>query len=151
MISHSFNPRSATGARRFRLGGFTLLEILVVLSIIGLLVSLAAVSVDDLWQRARIDTAKIFVSQSLKTSLHLYARDMGEYPTTAEGLQALLVAPAGAEGRWRGPYLEKARSLKDPWNRDYQYRYPGTKNKTGYDVFSFGPDPLENENDIGNW
>ena len=131
--------------------GFTLLEILVVLAIIGLLVSLAVSNIDQLFGGAKEDTARIFVTQSMKVPLSQYQIHMGDYPTTAEGLQSLVSPPARAEGRWRGPYLKDGKLPKDPWGRDYQYRFPGTKNKGGYDLWSTGPDAIENENDIGNW
>ena len=130
---------------------FTLLEILVVLAIIGLMVSLAVVNIDNLFGGAKKDTAELFVKQSMKLPLSQYQMHMGDYPSTAEGLQALISPPPRAEGRWRGPYLQDGKLPKDPWQRDYQYRYPGTKNKNGYDLFSLGPDGVENENDIGNW
>ncbi len=87
----------------------------------------------------------------MRLPLQQYQLHMGDYPTTAEGLNALIAAPARAEGRWRGPYLQDGKLPKDPWKRDYQYRDPGTKNKSSYDLFSFGPDGVESEDDIGNW
>jgi len=63
----------------------------------------------------------------------------------------LIAAPSNRADRWRGPYLQENRMPEDPWKRPYQYRYPGVRNKTGYDVFSFGPDGVESEDDIGNW
>jgi general secretion pathway protein G len=144
--------RAASRRRSLRATkAFTLLEILVVLAIIGLLVSLAVVNIDGILGGAREDTAKIFVKQSMKLPLSQYQMHMGDYPSTAEGLQALITPPARAEGRWRGPYLPDGKMPKDPWQRDYQYRYPGTKNKQGYDLFSLGADGVENDNDIGNW
>jgi len=77
---------------------------------------------------------------------------MGDYPTTAEGLQALITAPANKADRWNGPYLQENKIPEDPWKRPYQYRYPGTHNKNGYDVYSLGPSGQEDEKTIiGNW
>ena len=134
-------------------GGFTLLEILVVLAIIGLLVSLAVTNIDKIFGQSKETICRIFVQESLKTPLTQYRIHLGDYPSTAEGLQALLTAPGDKSDRWRGPYIEapSGKLPVDPWGRPYQYRYPGTRNKGSYDLFSFGPDGVESEDDIGNW
>lgn len=133
---------------------FTLLEILVVLAIIGLLVGLGVKNADKILGGSQVSIAGIFVNDTMKTSLVRYRIDMGDYPSTAEGLEALVTAPASKAERWKGPYLEaKGGKLpEDPWAQPYQYRYPGTQNKGGYDLFSKGPDKTEgSEDDIGNW
>ena len=137
-----------------RTAAFTLLEILVVLAIIGLLAGLAVSNSDKIFGHSQEAVAKIFVRDSLKTSLVRYRIDLGDYPSTAEGMQALLTAPANKGDRWRGPYIDSPGSKLpvDPWSEPYQYRYPGTKNKGGYDLFSKGPDKVEGtDDDIGNW
>ena len=139
--------RSASSALR----AFTVLEIMVVIAIIGMLVGLTVTNLDKLLGDSKTDLAGVFVKSSIKVPLQQYSMHMGDYPTTAEGLQALITAPANKADRWRGPYLQENKIPEDPWKRPYQYRYPGTHNKNGYDVFSFGPDGIENENDIGNW
>ena len=134
--------------------GFTLLEILVVLAIIGLLVGLAVNNVGKILGGGQESIAKIFVNDSIKTSLVRYRIDLGDFPSTAEGLEALVNAPSGRADRWKGPYIDaKGGKLPvDPWNSPYVYRYPGTQNKGGYDVFSKGPDGAEGTaDDIGNW
>lgn len=133
---------------------FTLLEVLVVLAIIGLLAGLAISNSDKIFGRSQEAIARIFVRDSLKTALVRYRIDMGDYPATTEGLQALLTAPAGKADRWRGPYIDTTggRLPIDPWSESYQYRYPGLKNKGGFDLFSKGPDKIEGtDDDIGNW
>ena len=98
--------------------------------------------------------ARIFVNDSIKTSLVRYRIDLGDFPSTAEGLDALVTAPASRVERWKGPYIEaKGGKLPlDPWGEPYVYRYPGTQNKGGYDVFSKGPDKVEGGgDDVGNW
>lgn len=140
-------PRTAIRSAR----GFTLLEILVVLAIIGLLMSLAITNTDKIFGDAKVKTAEIFVKQSIKVPLTSYRMQMGDFPSTAEGLQALITPPANKADRWRGPYLQDPKVPMDPWERPYQYRYPGTHNKTGYDLFSLGPDGQESEDDIKNW
>ena len=130
---------------------FTLLEILVALAIIGLLVGLAVVNLDKIFGGAQVQTAEMFVKQTMKVPLTSYRMHMGDYPTTQEGLQALLNPPAGRADRWRGPYVEGGKIPLDPWQRPYQYRYPGTHNNSGYDLFSFGPDGQESDDDVRNW
>lgn len=78
--------------------------------------------------------------------------DIGEFPSTSEGLKALVAAPDGKEEKWKGPYLTKL--PLDPWNNPYQYQYPGTKNKNGmkgYDIWSLGPDGVTSDDDTTNW
>lgn len=133
---------------------FTLVEIIVVLAIIGLLVGVLVTNTDKIWGRSQNAVAGIFVQETVKIPLVSYRRDVGDYPTTAEGLQALLTPPSSKGDRWQGPYLEaKGGKLPlDPWGEPYGYRYPGTKNSGGYDIFSKGPDHLpDTADDIGNW
>ena len=145
-----------TAPRRIRAArsAFTLLEILVVLAIIGLLAGLAVSNSDKIFGHSQEAVARIFVRDSLKTSLVRYRIDLSDYPSTAEGMQALLTAPANKADRWRGPYIDTPGNKLplDPWGEPYQYRYPGTKNKGGYDLYSKGPDKIDGtDDDIGNW
>ncbi|MCF7689878.1 MAG: type II secretion system major pseudopilin GspG, partial [Cephaloticoccus sp.] len=133
---------------------FTLIEILVVVAIIGLLAGLLISNTDKIFGQSQEVVARVFVRDSLKTSLVRYKIDLGDYPTTAEGLQALITAPANGADRWRGPYVEITGNKLplDPWGESYQYLHPGTRNKSTYDLFSKGPDKTEGtEDDIGNW
>jgi len=142
-----FPPRARSAA-----GAFTLLEILVVLAIIGLLASLVITNVGNIFGNKQKDVTKLFVTQSIQLPLTAYKIDMGDYPSTAEGLQALIAAPAGKAERWRGPYLQDGKLPVDTWGESYQYRFPGTHNKNGYDVWSKGPDKTDGtDDDIGNW
>lgn len=145
----SSRPRRPLGASRRR--GFTLLEILVVLAIIGLLIGVLVKNVNQNFNTGQRQTAKIFVSSTAQTLLIRYRIDMGDYPSTAEGLTALVSAPAGKADRWRGPYIEDGKVPLDPWGRPYVYRYPGEKNKGGYDIFSKGPLEDDDKDDVGNW
>jgi general secretion pathway protein G len=134
--------------------GFTLLEVIIMVGILALLATLLINKTGGIFANAQVATTKIFVRDTLKTPLERYRMDMGSYPTTAEGLAALLTAPGSAADRWRGPYIEAPNGKldADPWGEAYQYRYPGTKNKNTYDLFSKGPDKSEGtDDDIGNW
>ncbi|MFP3569658.1 type II secretion system major pseudopilin GspG [Paraburkholderia sp. SIMBA_030] len=123
---------SARQARR-RNGGFTLLELLVVMVIIGLLAGLVAPRYFDQVSKSNVKIARAQID-SLGKALDQYRLDMGAYPTTEEGLQALVVKPQDAT-HWSGPYLQKA-VPPDPWDRPYQYRSPGEHGD--YDLYSLG-------------
>ncbi len=146
-------PRYARRITREATRAFTLIEILVVLAIAGMIIGLAVSNFDKIFGGAKEDIARMFVSNSLKVPLQSYRMHMGDFPSTAEGLQALIVAPADKAERWRGPYLEGGKSvLNDPWGNPYRYAYPGAHNKGGYDVWSVGVDKQDGTaDDIGNW
>ncbi|MBL9188200.1 MAG: type II secretion system major pseudopilin GspG [Opitutaceae bacterium] len=147
MRFHRKNSRRAARTR-----GFSLLEILVVLAIMGLLVGLVINNVGGSFDSARVGTAQLFVRESIKTPLVSYQIHMGDFPTTAEGLQALVARPAAKGEKWFGPYITEAGKLNDPWGEPYQYAYPGTHNKGRYDIWSKGPDKQTGTaDDIGNW
>jgi general secretion pathway protein G len=149
-------PLSSRRDRRHSLraakGGFSMMELLVVLAILGLLAGLAITNVTGIFGGAQGQAAELFVKESLKAPLFTYRMHMGDYPSTAEGLQALLTPPSGKSGSWRGPYISGDRVPLDPWNEPYQYAYPGTRNKGNYDLWSKGADKQSGtEDDIGNW
>lgn len=132
-------------------GGFTLIELLVVLVILGLLAGLVGPQVMKYLGSAKTDSARLQI-EDLGASLDLYRLEVGRYPTTEEGLQALVEAPPGAN-HWNGPYLKKKLVPDDPWGNDYQYRFPGQYGP--YDLYSLGADNAvggEGENqDIVSW
>ena len=133
---------------------FTLVEILVVITIIGLLAGLTIANFGKLFGGSQVDIARLFVNQSMKTPLVTYRLQMGAYPSTEEGLQALVTAPSGKADRWRGPYVAEGTKVPivDPWGEPYLYRCPGVHNKDGYDLWSKGPDRTDGtDDDIGNW
>jgi general secretion pathway protein G len=139
--------------RRPRRAAFTLIEVLLVLVILVILGSLVGVQMRGAQKKAQRSAAKIQVN-NFDGPLGLYVQDMGNYPSTAAGLEALRTAPGEAQGqgtKWAGPYLDKNVPV-DPWNRPYQYASPGRHNPDGYDVWSLGPDGADGTaDDIGNW
>lgn len=129
--------------------GFSLLELLLVLVILGILAALVVPRFANRSQQARQTAARADIS-SISTTISAFEIDNGRYPTSEEGLAALLSAPAGLDN-WRGPYLEKGKKPADPWGNEYVYRYPGQRNADSYDLYSLGPDGREGNDDIGNW
>jgi general secretion pathway protein G len=119
--------------------GFTLVEMLVVLVIIGLLVGLVGPQVFTQLSSAKTKTAKIQI-ETFTSALDLFFLDNGRYPTTSEGLQALIQRPGSAQS-WNGPYLRSPSVPLDPWNNGYQYRSPG--NGRPYEIVSLGSDGRE--------
>ena len=156
----SFTPSPPPGAERVaattrptlhHAAGFTLVELLVVLAILGLIVALVTPQVLKYLGRAKTDTARIEI-QTLGNALDLYRLDMQHYPTQEEGLLALVEAPPGAD-LWRGPYLKQRKAPLDPWGRPYIYRSPGEHGE--YDLYTLGADNApggsgENQ-DVANW
>lgn len=116
--------------------GFTLVELLVVLAILGLLVGLVGPQVMKHLGGAKADTARLQI-EDLGAALDLFYLDNGRYPSGSEGLTALVQQPAGL-ATWDGPYLKKQSLPKDPWGREYQYRSPGET--AAYELFSLGTD-----------
>ncbi|GAB3626145.1 type II secretion system protein GspG [Pandoraea terrae] len=133
-----------------RSGGFTLLELLVVMVIIGLLAGLVAPRYFEQIGKSNVKVAKAQID-SLGKALDEYRLDIGAYPTTEQGLQALVTMPQ-SESRWSGPYLQKAVPL-DPWSRPYIYRSPGEHGD--YDLYTLGkggqPGGTGESATIGSW
>lgn len=130
--------------------GFTLLELLVVMVIIGLLVGYVAPRYFNQVGKSEIKAAQAQI-KGLETALDQYRLDVGRYPSTEQGLAALNTQPAG-QARWQGPYLKKA-VPPDPWGNSYQYRFPGEHGD--FDLYSFGqdgkPGGAGEYADITNW
>jgi general secretion pathway protein G len=138
-----------------RSGGFTLIEIMVVITILGILAALIVPRVVGRTDDARIAAAKQDIA-SVMQALKLYRLDNGRYPTTEQGLQALISKPSAepVPTNWKqGGYLERSSVPKDPWGHQYQYLNPGLRGEI--DVFSFGADGQSGgqntDADIGSW
>ena len=129
--------------------GFTLIELLLVLVILAVLAALVVPKFTNRSQQARETAARTDIS-NIETSLNAFEIDTGRFPASEEKLAALVTAPPGLQG-WRGPYLTRGLP-KDPWTREYLYKFPGSRNPSGFDLYSMGPDGREgNDDDIGNW
>ncbi len=139
----------ANTSRRAR--GFTLLELLVVLVILGLLAGLVGPQVMKHVGASKTKTARLQIEE-LGTALDVYRLETGQYPSNDKGLEALVQKPASAD-KWNGPYLRKRVLPKDPWGQEYRYRSPGENGV--YDLYSLGADNTEGgggENtDVVSW
>ncbi|MFO1133998.1 MAG: type II secretion system major pseudopilin GspG [Rhodoblastus sp.] len=135
-IVRSAKNQSRNARRRAAQAGFTLVEVLVVISIIGLIMGLVGPRVLNYLSDAKVKAAKIQI-ESFSSALDLYFLDVGRYPSSTEGLNALMQRPSGAPA-WNGPYLKGAIVPKDPWGSAYVYKSPGDRKP--YDIMSFGPD-----------
>lgn len=137
---------------RFRnKSGFTLIELMVVMIILGLLAALVAPRVFNKLGKANTNAAYAQI-ELFGTALDSFRLDVGRYPTTSEGLDALIKSVSGVE-EWNGPYLKKSEIPLDPWHNPYRYESPG--NHGDYDLYSYGKDNSEGgegENiDIVSW
>ena len=132
-------------------GGFSLIELLVVLVILALLAGVVAPQVMKHVAKAKSDTARLQI-EDLGAALDLYYLEIADYPTTEQGLQALIEAPEGV-ANWNGPYLKKKKIPNDPWQHTYHYQSPGEHG--AYDLFTLGKDNQQGGNkenkDILSW
>lgn len=133
--------------------GLTLVEILLVVIILGVLVAMIAPNIMGRDDDARNAAARADIEANLSVALDLYELDNGQYPTTEQGLKALISEPSSSPQpkNWSGPYLKKKRAPKDPWGNEYVYVAPGSHNADSYDLSSTGKDGVESADDITNW
>ncbi|MFZ5833317.1 MAG: type II secretion system major pseudopilin GspG [Planctomycetota bacterium] len=140
--------RSKTRCRR----GFTLIEVLLVLVILVVLASMSVPLYQTYQRQANKNAAKSQIGL-FDTALETFSMNTNSYPTTEQGLEALITPPADLPdpNKWEGPYI-KGEIPVDPWGNPYQYAYPGGRNPDSYDIWSLGPDMADGtEDDIGNW
>jgi general secretion pathway protein G len=129
--------------------GFTLLEVLIAIALLAAIAALLITNLDSILGGGNREVARIYVNETMEVPLMTYRVHMGSYPTTEEGLEALLRRPSEEATNWQGPYVRQL--PKDPWGSEYQYRYPGEINTDSYDLWSLGPDRRDSDQNIGNW
>jgi len=131
--------------------GFTLLELLVVLGIIALLAGIVGPQVMKHMGASKTKAARVQI-EDLSAALDMYKLDVGKYPSSEQGLSALVEKPSDSK-RWNGPYLRKVKVPQDPWIQDYNYASPGKHGK--FDLYSYGADEKEGgegeDQDINSW
>lgn len=131
--------------------GFTLLELLVVLVVMGMLAAIVTPQVMTMLSGAKTNAVGLQL-ETLSTALNYYQLDVGAYPTQAHGLDVLWQKPKDIEN-WRGPYIRKKQHLLDPWGKKFLYRIPGQHGR--FDIYSLGADGKEggagDDADVGNW
>ena len=139
--------------RQFNKKGFTMIEIMLVVIIIGILAAMVIPNLSGRSEQAKKAAARADIEANLSSALDLFELDQGKYPTTEQGLEALISDPAsgGTDSTWKGPYLKKKKIPFDPWGKEYVYASPGSQNTESYDLSSLGSDGVESEDDITNW
>ena len=133
--------------------GFTLIEIMLVVIIIGILVAMLVPNIAGRSEQARKTAARTDIESNLSTALDMYKMDVGQYPTTEQGLSALITQPTASPvpAQWNGPYLKKKKIPKDPWGHDYIYISAGVHNSESYDLSSLGASGVEGSDNVNNW
>lgn len=129
--------------------GFTLMEVLMVLAIMGVIMSLVVPKLLGRQQHANVDATRLSI-RGVEQALKMYALDHGgRFPTGADGLSVLIERPSQRDPRWRGPYLDE--QPRDAWGTPLMYEYPGKRNPSGFDLISPGPDGIQStEDDVTN-
>jgi general secretion pathway protein G len=129
------------------------MEVMLVIIILGILVAVTVPRFTGRSQQAAVAAATTDIEGTIAVALDLYELDNGAYPTTAQGLSALMEAPQSGSttSKWKGPYIKKE-IPGDPWGNEYRYECPGARDPSGYDLWSAGPDGVDGtEDDITSW
>jgi len=143
------NPPSAIPNPKSR-KAFTLIELMLVLVILATLAAIVTPRLTGQSKKAKVIATQTQIAD-FGTALDAFEIDVGRYPTTVEGLRALVERPTSEGDGWQGPYLKSNIPL-DRWGNEYQYRCPGQYNQDGYDLYSYGPDgKLGGDDDVTNW
>ena len=144
------NPRFPTAFK----AGFTLIEIMAVVLIIGLLSTLVGIAIFPQIDKSRVNAARAQLKM-LDAALETFRMDSARFPTTDQGLEALIIEPSDARNYQAGGYLRERRLPDDPWGNAYLYESPGQNNPHAYDIWSWGADGQAGgsgvDADIGNW
>jgi general secretion pathway protein G len=138
------------GRKTLRQRAFTLVEMLLVLTILAILAGIVIPKMSGRIPQAKITAAQTDIA-SFKTALGMYEVDTGSFPAGRNGLMALMQRPNNNVLGWKGPYLEKDTLPVDPWGKPYVYEFPGKHNPSGFDVYSMGPTGQGGNDAIGNW
>jgi len=133
--------------------GFTMIEIMLVVIIIGILAAMVIPNIAGRGEQARLTAARVDIESNLTTALDMYELDNGRYPSTSQGLQALIKEPTSSPtpNNWNGSYLKKKKPPVDPWGQEYVYVSPGAHNTNEFDLSSLGADGVESSDDVTNW
>lgn len=132
-----------------RNSAFTLIELLLVMVILVVLAAVVVPKFADRSRQARTNAAKADIA-AMSTALDAFEIDNGRYPSTEEGLGSLIANP-GNLPNWHGPYISKSGTPADPWGQPYVYSYPGTNKPGSFDLYSYGEDMREGNDDLTNW
>jgi len=147
-MNHASSIAGRTNSWRRR--GFTLVELLLVLTILAILAGIVLPRIADRAEQARRAAAAVQIAH-LANAISMFEVDNGYFPKGGDGLQSLMIRPRDAQNTWKGPYLQKDRVPLDPWKQPYVYEYPGRHNPTSYDLYTKGKDGQGGTNTIGNW
>jgi general secretion pathway protein G len=145
------NIISETGrTNSWRRRGFTLVELLLVLTILAILAAVVVPNIIDRGEQARRTAARVQIANFV-SAISIFEVDNGHLPKSADGLQALMTRPRDDQNTWKGPYLQLNKVPLDPWKQAYVYVIPGRHNPTSYDLYTNGKDAQGGTNTIGNW